>query len=211
MFATADMVTYVSLIVGSLLYDAFLRQKSLYLIITTTNFVAFALIIFRNMFITQRLDMDANWFLILNCFVGAVVGQIAFLPFAIISAKLAPKNLESTAYAFFMAFANFSGIISRELSGLLVTAYKINNVFNFDKKDIDSFYALCIILDLIGLGALLLYIHPFTLDSTYANMTHHEKEADNSDSDSQKHDLHENQESSEASVEMTEQQIQVLL
>lgn len=186
-FGVADMISYLTIILASMFFDAFLRQTNIVSIILATNIIALGLMVFRNLVITDRFTVEPDLFLYANCFLGAFVGQIAFLPFAIIAAKLCPKSLEGTAYAFFMAVTNFSGIVSRELSGIFTNAYNIKNTIDFQTQDMDSFYVLCIVLDAIGLIIILCYIKPFTLDSIFRNkMTvMEEKELDNSNSDSE--------------------------
>lgn len=184
-FAIADMISYVTIILASMFFDAFLRQANIVHLILATNVIALALIAFRNFIITDRIVMESDLFLYANCFIGAFIGQIGFLPFAIIAAKLCPKSLEGTVYAFFMAVTNFSGIVSRELSGLFTNAYNIKNTIHFQTQDMDSFYLLCIVLDIIGLIIILYNIKTFTLDSTFQNKTtaQEETELDNSNSD----------------------------
>ena len=177
-FAIADMISYVTIILASMFFDAFLRQANIVHIILSTNVVALALIAFRNFIITDRIVMESEVFLYANCFIGAFIGQIAFLPFAIIAAKLCPKSLEGTVYAFFMAVTNFSGIVSRELSGLFTNVYNIKNTIHFQTQDMDSFYLLCIVLDTIGLIIILCNINTFTLDSTFLNKTIVEEETE---------------------------------
>ena len=184
-FAIADMISYVTIILASMFFDAFLRQANIVHLILATNVIALALIAFRNFIITDRIVMESDLFLYANCFIGAFIGQIAFLPFAIIAAKLCPKSLEGTVYAFFMAVTNFSGIVSRELSGLFTKVYNIKNTIHFQTQDMDSFYLLCVVLDTIGLIIILCNIKTFTLDSTFQNKTtaQEETELDNSNSD----------------------------
>ncbi len=86
-----------------------------------------------------------------SAFLYAFIGQISFLPFIILSTKFSPVGMEGTVYAFFMAITNFAGIISRELSGLLTNAYEIRNTVEFNSDKMDRFYAVCAILDLLGL------------------------------------------------------------
>ncbi len=183
MFAIADMITYLTIILASMFFDAFLRNVNVKIIIIVTNGVAFLLLIVRNLVITDRINVNAELFLYVNCFVGAFVGQISFLPFAIISAKLCPKTLEGTVYAFFMAVSNFAGIISRELSGLFTNFYDIRNTINFKEDNMDAFYILCFLLDAIGLIVILSYIHSFILETTYENNCLSEEDDSYPDSD----------------------------
>lgn len=189
-FAVADMISYFSIVLASMFFDCFLRKVHISSIIIATNIAAFALIILRNLFITERMQMDTNVFLYTMAFVGSFIGQISFLPFAIIAAKLCPKALEGTVYAFFMAISNFSGIISRELSGIFTNLFEIKNTIMFQKQNMDNFYILCFSLDLIGLVLILFFIKPFTLDSTYENKNETKNgslEEDSSGSDSEQH------------------------
>ena len=60
----------------------------------------------------------------------------------------------------------------------------------FQKQNMDHFYLLCFALDVIGLVFILVFIKPFTLDSTYENKSETKNgslEEDNSGSDSEQH------------------------
>lgn len=93
-----------------------------------------------------------------SAFLYAFIGQISFLPFIILSTKFSPVGMEGTVYSFFMAITNFAGIVSRELSGLLTNAYEIRNTIEFDSEKMDRFYAVCAILDLLGLFIIILLL-----------------------------------------------------
>ena len=150
-FALTDMVSYVGLLLSSMFFNTFLRNANIYYIVITTNSIAFVLFFFRNFFVTERAEINPTMFMVTSAFLYAFIGQISFLPFIILSTKFSPVGMEGTVYSFFMAITNFAGIISRELSGLLTNAYEIRNTIEFDSEKMDRFYAVCAILDLLGL------------------------------------------------------------
>ena len=155
-FALTDMISYVGLMLSSMFFNSFLRNTNIYHIVITTNSVAFVLFFFRNFFVTERAEINPTIFMVTSAFLYAFIGQISFLPFIILSTKFSPVGMEGTVYSFFMAITNFAGIISRELSGLLTNAYEIRNTVEFNSDKMDRFYAVCAILDLLGLFIIIL-------------------------------------------------------
>ena len=171
-FAFSDMVAYVSLMLSSITFNRYLRFANTYHIIIVTNVIAFVIIISRNLFITDVLKIPPSFFLYLNSFIGAFIGQIGFLPFIILSTQLSPVGMEGTVYSFFMAVSNAASIISRELSGIFTNTFNIKNSIKFEIANMNHFYILCIMLDLLGLiGVLVLlkYILPITTAPTDPN------------------------------------------
>lgn len=87
----------------------------------------------------------------------------------VIATNLSPPGMEGTIYSFFMAVSNASGIISRELSSLLTKATNISNEVHLEKGKVDTFYVICIILDLTGLVGILLLLKYVISPPTFEN------------------------------------------
>lgn len=165
-FAISDMVAYLGLMLSSIFYNTFLRHANVYKIVLTTNSIALVLFVFRNFFVTERIQLNTTAFMMLGSFLYAFIGQISFLPFIIISTKFSPVGMEGTVYSFFMAITNFAGIVSRELSGVLTNAYDIKNTLDFDLKSMDYFYGVCTGLDFLGLVSILILLRYILGDVT---------------------------------------------
>ena len=150
LFALSDMVSYVSLMVASVIFNAYLRDANIFYIITCTNIIALLMFGFRNAFVTDSIQVEPLWFMLLNSFVYAFIAQISFLPFIILSTKFSPSGMEGTVYSFFMAISNAAGIVSSELSGMLTNVFEIKNNINFDKNNMTNFYIACFSMDTVG-------------------------------------------------------------
>ena len=165
-FALSDMVAYFALMLSSIFYNTFLRNANVYKIILTTNSIALLLFVFRNFFVTERIQVNTTAFMMLGSFLYAFIGQISFLPFIIISTKFSPVGMEGTVYSFFMAITNFAGIISRELSGVLTNVFQIRNTLSFDISSMDKFYFVCTGLDFLGLVGIMILLKFILGDQT---------------------------------------------
>jgi MFS family permease len=165
-FSLSDIVSYLMVMAGSMVFSWKLRDVSIYNIICFTNSVAFILFAYRNLYVTERLSMNAEAFLIVNSIVGAFTAQLSFLPMIVVATSLSPEGMEGTIYSFFMAVSNASGIISRELSGVLTNALGIRKSVDIKLQQADTFYIICIILDLLGLIGVFLLLKYVIVDST---------------------------------------------
>ena len=168
-FALADIVSFIMVMAASAVFSRFLRKVSIYKIIMTTNTIAFLLFAYRNAYVSERLDIDASVFLLFNSIIYSFIGQLSFLPMIVIATNLSPPGMEGTIYSFFMAVSNASGIISRELSSLLTKATHISNELHLEKNKVDTFYVICIILDLTGLVGILLLLKYVISPPTFEN------------------------------------------
>jgi hypothetical protein len=60
------------------------------------------------------------------------MGQIAFMPILVLSARLCPPGVEATLFALLMSLMNLSGLLSNELGALLTHLLGVTET-NFDK------------------------------------------------------------------------------
>mgnify|MGYP001791472369 FL=1 len=67
----------------------------------------------------RSLGIDDQWFSLGDSAVLTVMGQIAFMPVLVLSARLCPAGVEATLFALLMSIVNLAGLISHELGALL--------------------------------------------------------------------------------------------
>ncbi|MGL5033977.1 MAG: folate/biopterin family MFS transporter, partial [Microcystaceae cyanobacterium] len=79
----------------------------------------------------RALGIDDHWFSLGDSLILTVLGQIAFMPVLVISARLCPAGIEATLFALLMSIWNLSGLLSAELGALLTYWFGITET-NFD-------------------------------------------------------------------------------
>ncbi|MBU6228913.1 MAG: folate/biopterin family MFS transporter [Cyanobacteria bacterium REEB459] len=67
----------------------------------------------------RSLGIDDRWFSLGDSLVLTVMGQIAFMPVLVLSARLCPAGVEATLFALLMSVLNLAGLTSHELGALL--------------------------------------------------------------------------------------------
>jgi len=65
------------------------------------------------------MGIDDRWFSLGDSLILTVMGQIAFMPVLVLSARLCPPGIEATLFALLMSIWNLSGLVSSELGALL--------------------------------------------------------------------------------------------
>jgi folate/biopterin transporter len=82
--------------------------------------------------VNRTLGIGDRWFSLGDSLILTVVGQIAWMPVLVLSARLCPKGIEATLFALLMSIWNLSGLLSHEL-GALLTAWLGVTENNFDQ------------------------------------------------------------------------------
>ncbi|HEY9762899.1 MAG TPA: folate/biopterin family MFS transporter [Trichocoleus sp.] len=67
----------------------------------------------------RAIGIDDYWFSLGDSLVLTVMGQIAFMPVLVLSARLCPPGVEATLFALLMSIVNLAGLLSHELGALL--------------------------------------------------------------------------------------------
>jgi folate/biopterin transporter len=79
----------------------------------------------------RALGIDDHWFSLGDSLILTVLGQIAYMPVLVLSAKLCPPGVEATLFALLMSIVNFAGIVSYQGGALLTHLLGITET-NFD-------------------------------------------------------------------------------
>lgn len=79
----------------------------------------------------RSLGIGDQWFSLGDSAILTVMGQIAFMPVLVLSARLCPKGVEATLFALLMSISNLAGLLSHELGALLTHWLHVTET-NFD-------------------------------------------------------------------------------
>ena len=79
----------------------------------------------------RAIGIDDRWFSLGDSLILTVMGQIAFMPVLVLSARLCPSGIEATLFALLMSIWNLSGLLSQELGALLTHWLGVTET-NFD-------------------------------------------------------------------------------
>lgn len=79
----------------------------------------------------RTLGIDDRWFSLGDSLVLTVMGQIAFMPVLVLSARLCPEGIEASFFALLMSIWNLAGLLSHELGALLTYWFGVTET-NFD-------------------------------------------------------------------------------
>lgn len=79
----------------------------------------------------RALGIDDHWFSLGDSLILTVLGQIAYMPVLVLSAKLCPPGVEATLFALLMSIVNLAAIVSYQGGALLTYWFGITET-NFD-------------------------------------------------------------------------------
>ncbi len=128
------LVTSIASLVGVWLYQRFLKTVPFRIILGWSIVISSALGMTTLLLVThanRSLGIDDHWFSLGDSLILTVMGQIAFMPVLVLSARLCPAGIEATLFALLMSVWNLSGLISYELGALLTHVLKVTET-NFE-------------------------------------------------------------------------------
>lgn len=129
------LVTSLAALVGIWLYQRFLKAVPFRRILGWSIVISSLLGMTALLLVThanRALGIDDRWFSLGDSLILTVMGQIAFMPVLVLSARLCPQGIEATLFALLMSIWNLSGLISQEL-GALLTQWLGVTENNFDR------------------------------------------------------------------------------
>jgi folate/biopterin transporter len=95
--------------------------------------------------INRNFGIDDHWFSIGDSIILTVMGQIAFMPVLVLSARLCPEGIEASLFALLMSIFNLAGLLSNELGALLT------HVLGVTERNFDQLWLLILICNLSSL------------------------------------------------------------
>ncbi len=128
------LVTSLAALVGIWLFQRFLKAVPFRVIFGWSTVLATALGMTTLLLVThanRTLGIDDQWFSIGDSLILTVIGQIAYMPVLVLSARLCPRGVEATLFAVLMSITNLAGIISYE-GGAIITHWLGITDRNFD-------------------------------------------------------------------------------
>jgi folate/biopterin transporter len=129
------LVTSLASLCGIWLFQRFLKNIPFRLLMGWTTVISSLLGMTALILVThtnRSLGIDDHWFSLGDSLILTVMGQIAFMPVLVLSARLCPAGVEATLFALLMSVWNLSGLLSHELGALLTHWLGITDT-NFDK------------------------------------------------------------------------------
>ena len=128
------LVTSLAALAGIWLFQRFLKTVPFRVIFGWSTVLATALGMTTLLLVThanRSLGIDDQWFSIGDSLILTVIGQIAYMPVLVLSARLCPRGVEATLFAVLMSVTNLAGIISYE-GGAILTHWLSITDRNFD-------------------------------------------------------------------------------
>ncbi|NEO28089.1 MAG: folate/biopterin family MFS transporter [Kamptonema sp. SIO4C4] len=116
------LVTSIASLVGIWIYQRFLREVPFRVILGWTTVLASALGMTTLILVThanRAIGIDDHWFSLGDNLILTVMGQVAFMPVLVLSARLCPAGVEATLFALLMSIWNLAGLLSQEFGALL--------------------------------------------------------------------------------------------
>ncbi|MEM1239839.1 MAG: folate/biopterin family MFS transporter [Cyanobacteria bacterium P01_H01_bin.26] len=111
----------------------------------------------------RSLGINDQWFSLGDSAILTVMGQIAFMPVLVMSARLCPAGIEATLFALLMSIVNLAGLVSHELGALLT------HWLHVTETDFSNLWLLMTVTNLTTLLPLpLLFLLPSTSASSNA-------------------------------------------
>jgi len=116
----------------------------------------------------RALGIDDQWFSIGDSLILTVIGQIAYMPVLVLSARLCPPGVEATLFALLMSITNLAGLLSHE-GGAVLT-----HLLGITEHNFDNLWLLVIITNLSTLLPLL-FLNWLPAESTESSDPNYKK------------------------------------
>lgn len=129
------LVTSIAALIGVWLFQRFFKSLPFRTFMGWTTVLSSVLGMSALLLVThanRSLGIDDHWFSLGDSLILTVMGQIAFMPVLVLSARLCPLGVEATLFALLMSVYNLSGLLSQELGALLTHWLGVTET-NFDR------------------------------------------------------------------------------
>jgi folate/biopterin transporter len=123
------MVQGFASLTGVIVYNQWLKDVSFKSIIISTS-VIYAVVSSSQLLLVTRLNLALGIpdfvFCLASGFLQVALGELNSMPLLVLCARLCPKNIEGTIYAFLMSVINLGSMVSMQLGSLLMLLLGIN-------------------------------------------------------------------------------------
>ena len=116
------LITSLAALIGVWCYQQWLKQISFRVILGWSVVLSSMLGLTSLLLVThvnRLIGIDDHWFSLGDSLILTVMGQIAFMPVLVLSARLCPKGIEASFFALLMSIWNLGGLLSHEFGALL--------------------------------------------------------------------------------------------
>ena len=116
------LTTAVAALIGIWIFQRFLRGVPFRTIFAWSTVLSAALCMTALLlvnYINCPLGIVDRWFSLGDSLILTVMGEIAFMPVLVLSARLCPPGVEASLFALLMSIVNLAGLVSHELGALL--------------------------------------------------------------------------------------------
>ena len=116
------LVTNIAALIGIWVFQRFLRAVPFRRIFAWSTVLSSLLGMSMLLLVThanREIGIDDHWFSLGDSLVLTVMGEIAFMPVLVLSARLCPSGVEATLFALLMSISNLAGLLSHELGALM--------------------------------------------------------------------------------------------
>jgi folate/biopterin transporter len=128
------LVTSLAALLGIWVFQRFLKMVPFRTIFAWSTVLSCVLGMSMLLLVThtnRAIGIDDQWFSLGDSLVLTVMGEIAFMPVLVLSARLCPPGVEATLFALLMSIVNLAGLLSHELGALLTHWLGVTDT-NFD-------------------------------------------------------------------------------
>jgi folate/biopterin transporter len=128
------LVTSLAALLGIWVFQRFLRSVPFRRIFAWSTLLSSLLGLSMLLLVThanRAIGIDDQWFSLGDSLILTVMGEIAFMPVLVLSARLCPPGVEATLFALLMSILNLAGLLSHELGALLTHWLGVTET-NFD-------------------------------------------------------------------------------
>ena len=128
------LVTSLAALIGIWVFQRFLKGVPFRKIFAWSTVLSCLLGMSMLLLVTHTnriIGIDDQWFSLGDSLVLTVMGEIAFMPVLVLSARLCPPGVEATLFALLMSIVNLAGLLSHE-GGALLTQWLGVTETNFD-------------------------------------------------------------------------------
>jgi len=139
------LVTSFAALLGVWLYQRFLKNIPFRTILGWSTVISAAGGMTTLILVThanRAIGIDDHWFSLGDSLILTVLGEIAFMPVLVLSARLCPEGIEASVFALIMSIFNLSGLLSHELGALLT------HLFGVTETNFDNLWLLVIVANL---------------------------------------------------------------
>ncbi len=129
------LVVSCAALLGIWTYQKFLKSVPFRVILGWSTFLSSLFGMTTLLLVThtnRALGIDDYWFSLGDSLILTVMGQIAFMPILVLSARLCPPGIEATFFALLMSVWNLAGLVSGE-GGALLTHWLGVSETNFEQ------------------------------------------------------------------------------